>query len=206
MNNNFIKINNDLTFCVRGDHYHGLYIEPSMVIVNKCIAKKAFDDLEAIEDDLIIKHQRGGESFIGFVKLNNEWQEVDLTMNHRGYVDTYNLLCDLDTYGERIISLTNIIGETSDFYTGDSFSVSYDYNDHWDYDDFLKTDIEGVYERPIYSYGVSEFDVITNSEFNALKGKYEVAPITEKSRQKNVMDVIKKIISRKVEGIDGKEN
>lgn len=196
MNNNFVKINNDLTFCVRGDYYHGLYIEPSMVIVNKCIAKKAFDDLEAIEDDLIIKHQRGGEFFIGFIKVNGAWQEVDLTMNYRNYTCLYNYLCDLDTYGDRIISLSSMISASSDLYTGDSFSVSYDCNDHWDYYDFLKTDIDGVYERPIYSYGVSEFDVITNSEFNALKEEYEITTITDESEKKNVIDVVRKIISK----------
>lgn len=195
LNNNFIKINANLTLCIGSENIGGLDVKPAMIIVKKEAAKKIFS-LAEIEDDVIIKHQRGGENFIGFIKLNEEWREVDLTMNHRGYVNIYNYLCDLDTYGRKVISLSNIIDKTSDPYTGDSFSVCYS-DECCDYDDFLKTDIEGVYERPIYSYGVSEFDVITNSEFNALKEKYKVATITEKSDKKNVIEAVKKIISMK---------
>lgn len=164
-NSCFVYVNEFVGLCVERCEYHGFYIKPGMIVVDKNLAREAFG-IAHIEDDAIVSYKDADDDYFGiWVKLKGVYKkrerciaphlnELEANLEEIiaacGQKDIDKLICDRPS--------------DSDIYTGEGFRITYeepgdkcnDGGEYGYYMDFRKTEISGLYD--VESWTTCDFD------------------------------------------------
>lgn len=74
-NSCFACVNKFVGLCVERCEYHGFYIKPGMIVVDKNLAREAFG-IAHIEDDAIVSYKDADDDYFGiWVKVKGEYKK-----------------------------------------------------------------------------------------------------------------------------------
>lgn len=164
-NSCFVYANEFVGLCVERCEYHGFYIKPGMIVVDKNLAREAFGIVH-LEDDVIVSYKGAYDDRFGiWAKVEGNYKRMErYIVSHLdelaadleeiiavcGQKDIDEIICD------RLIDL--------DIYTGEGFRITYeepgdkcnDGGEYGYYIDFRKTEIPGLYD--VESWTTCVFD------------------------------------------------
>ena len=213
----FVYPNEFVGVCVERCEYHGFHIKPGMIVVDKNLAREAFD-ITHIEDDAIVSYKDADDDYFGiWVKVKGEYKgrerciaphlnelEADLEdlVISCGQKNIDKLICDRPS--------------DSDIYTGEGFRITYEEpgdkcnngGEYGYYTDFRKTEIPGLYD--VESWTTCDFDSCgtgfegfawlteRSAEWWKSRGIYS-EDLKEHSKRAVAMRVVKEILEREEE-------
>lgn len=204
---------------MEGCEYHGFFIKPGMIVVDKNLAREAFG-IAHIEDDAIVSYKDADDDYFGiWVKLNGNYKkrerciashlselasDLEEIIASCGQKDIDKLVCDRPS--------------DSEVYTGEGFRITYeepgdkcnDGGEYGYYTDFRKTEIPGLYD--VESWTTCDFDSCgtgfegfawlteRSAEWWKSRGIYSEA-LKKHSKRSVAMRVVKDILEREEEKV-----
>lgn len=145
--------------------YHGFHIKPGMIVVDKNLAREAFD-ITHIEDDVIVSHKDADDDYFKiWAKLNGEYKKRERSIAPHLNELAADLKEIIAACGQKDIDklICDRPGD-SNIYTGEGFRVTCeepgdkcnDGGEYGYYMDFRKTEIPGLYD--VESWTTCVFD------------------------------------------------
>ena len=164
-NSCFVYANEFVGVCVEGCEYHGFYIKPGMIVVDKNLAREAFG-ISRIEGDAIVYYENTEDCSFGiWAKLDGRYKKGECCIASHLNELAANLEEIIAACGRKDIDkLVCDRPSDSDIYTGEGFRITYeepgdkcnDGGEYGFYTDFRKTEIPGLYD--VESWTTCDFD------------------------------------------------